>query len=545
MPTTRLALTGLTCAHCTDTVRAALAALPGVQATVDYPRAEAVVQHPPDITAEQLAATVQERGYGARPLADDNGGDDSAAAGLHIAIIGGGSAAFAAALKATERGARVTLVERAPVIGGTCVNVGCVPSKIMLRAAELAQLQRHNPFRGLADCEPRIDRPALLAQQQDRVAELRAAKYEDILRDHPDITLRRGSARFLDATTLAIDTPDGGSERLAADRILVATGSRPHIPPVAGLADTPYWTSTEALAAETVPEHLIVLGSSIVAVELAQAWRRLGAAVTLLARHTLLYRFDPALGSGLREAFAAEGIDVREHTQAGQVRHDGDRFHVRLDDGSTLAGDALLVATGRRPNTGALDLPAAGVATDARGAIVVDETLRTSAPTVWAAGDCCNLPQFVYVAAAAGTRAAINMTGGSARLDLTGLPEIIFTDPQVASAGLDPAAAARAGIAVETRRLDLDQVPRALANFETRGFVQLVASAGERRLLGAQILAPAAGEMIQTAVLAIRQGLTVADLADTLFPYLTMVEGLKLCAQTFTRDVSQLSCCAG
>ena len=186
-----------------------------------------------------------------------------------------------------------------------------------------------------------------------------------------------------------------------------------------------------------------------------------------------------------------------------------------------------------------------GVKTEKNGAILVDEHLRTSAANVYAAGDCTSQPQFVYVAAAGGTRAAVNMLGGDAALDLSAMPSVVFTDPQVATVGLSEADAKARGLAVNTRTLTLDNVPRALANFETEGFIKLVADGTSGRLLGAQILAPEAGEIIQTAVLAIKHGMTVKELADTMFPYLVMAEGLKLCAQTFSMDVTKLSCCAG
>jgi mercuric reductase len=204
----------------------------------------------------------------------------------------------------------------------------------------------------------------------------------------------------------------------------------------------------------------------------------------------------------------------------------------------------LLVATGRAPNTGDLRLDAAVVQRGADGAIRVDAAMRTSAPGIFAAGDCTDQPQFVYVAAAAGARAAINMTGGSAALDLSALPAVVFTDPQVATVGLTEARARAAGIDAASRTLALDHVPRARVNFDTRGFVKLVAERGSGRLLGAQLVAPEAGEVIQSAALAIRARMTVHDLADQLFPYLTMAEGLKLAAQAFSRDVTQLSCCA-
>ena len=187
----------------------------------------------------------------------------------------------------------------------------------------------------------------------------------------------------------------------------------------------------------------------------------------------------------------------------------------------------------------------AGIETTPNGAIRIDDHMRTTAEHVYAAGDCTDQPQLVYVAAAAGTRAAVNMTGGDAALDLSVVPAVVFTDPQVASVGVTEAAAREQGLEVENRTLALNDVPRALANFDTRGFVKLVAEKASGRLLGAQVLAAEGGEIIQTAALAIQNGMTVQELGNRLFPYLTMVEGLKLCAQTFTRDVKQLSCCAG
>ncbi|WP_342745147.1 mercury(II) reductase [Thioalkalivibrio denitrificans] len=463
---------------------------------------------------------------------------------LHIAIIGSGSGAFAAAIRATEEGARVTMIEAGKVIGGTCVNVGCVPSKIQIRASQLAEYQRHNPFEGLSDREPEIDRRRIAAQQHARVAELRQAKYEKILGDNPAITVLRGHARFESADTLLVERHDGESRQVVADRILIATGASAMVPPIPGLQEVPYWTSDDAVFSEETPEHLIVIGSSVVAVEQAQAFRRLGSRVTVLARSTLLSSEDPDLGRGLMQAFRAEGIEVQEYTEARSVRFESGRFHLETSAGR-LSSDRLLVATGRTPNTSKLSLERIGVETDQRGAIKVDEHLRTSVSNVYATGDCTDLPQLVYVAAAGGTRAAVNMTGGRARLDLSAMPKVIFTEPQVASVGLDEGQARIKGIETESRTLDLENVPRALANFETRGFIKLVAEAGSHHLLGAQILAPEAGEIVQTAALAIHNGMTVEELGDLLFPYLVHVEALKLCAQTFSKDVAKLSCCAG
>jgi mercuric reductase len=463
---------------------------------------------------------------------------------LHIAIIGSGSGAFACAIKAAENGARVTIIEGSDVIGGCCVNVGCVPSKILIRAAQLAHQQRRNPFDGLENNNPQISRALLAHQQKSRVEELREAKYESILKKNPALSLIKGYAHFKNKSTLIIQKSDGTNEELLADRILIATGSTPSIPPIKGIEDTPYWTSTEALFEQELPESLIVIGSSVVALEIAQAYARLGTRVTVLARHTLLYSEDPLLGEKLKECFENEGIKILGNTQASIVSHDGRQFSLGTNEG-TLKADKLLISTGRHANSGKLGLDSIGVETEQNGAIKVNERMETSIANIYAAGDCSNMPQFVYVAAAAGSRAGINMTGGDARLDLSTMPAVIFTDPQVATVGLTEEQAISKGLDVISRVLDMENVPRALTNFETDGFIKLVAERESERIIGAQILAHEGGELIQSAALAISNQMTVTDLANQLFPYLTMVEGLKLCAQTFNNDVSKLSCCAG
>ena len=462
---------------------------------------------------------------------------------LHIAVIGSGGAAMAAALKAAERGARITLIERG-IIGGTCVNTGCVPSKIMIRAAHIAHLRTESPFDGGVSAQiPKVDRAKLLQQQQTRVEELRDAKYEGILRDQTAITVLNGEARFVDANNLVVQLNEGGEQNVHFDRAFIGTGARPAEPSIPGLAETPYLTSTSALALITVPERLIVIGAGFVALELAQAFARLDSKVTVLARSRLLSGEEPAIGEAIEAAFRREGIEVLKQTQASRVDYTDNEFVIETNAG-TLRADQLLVATGRIPNTENLNLAGIGVETS-RGAIQVDGQLQTTVPGVYAAGDCTDQPQFVYVAAAGGSRAAVNMTGGEATLDLSAMPGVMFTEPQVATAGLTEAEALKQGYNVDTRLLDLENVPRALVNFDTHGFIKMVAERDSGRLLGVQAVAGGAGELIQTAVIALRSRMTVQDIGDELFPYLTMVEGLKLCAQTFTKDVKQLSCCAG
>ena len=542
--TVLLRISGMTCDQCAQTVASALNGVPGVEAAVSFAESLARVSVDQRVDTACLTDAVEAKGFGAT-LQDDTDyvSTLSKGVGLRVAIIGSGSGAFAAAIRAADEGAQVTLIEYG-TLGGTCVNIGCVPSKIMIRAAHLAHQTVRHPFDGLAHATLHVDRAVLVKQQQARVEELRSAKYESILEDNPNIALIKGWAKFVDSHTLTVIKKNGVETTVNANRILIATGARPHNPPITGLADTPYWTSTEALVADELPRHLIIIGGSVVAVELAQAYRRFGSEVTILARSTLLSREDPDLGAGLQAAFGEEDIRVLNNTAIHRVAYADQQFSVDSSHG-IVTGDRLLLAAGRKPNTDELRLERVGVRTDADGRIVVDDHMRTSAPDIFAAGDCSTQPQYVYVAAAAGTHAAVNMTGGDAALDLSAMPAVVFTDPQVATVGLTERQAAEANLHVDSRTLELSNVPRALANFDTRGFIRLVAEVDTRRLVGAQVLAAGGGEIIQAAALAISNRMTVHAIADRLFPYLTMVEGLKLAAQTFTKDVTRLSCCAG
>ncbi|MEH6444844.1 MAG: mercury(II) reductase [Oceanospirillaceae bacterium] len=462
----------------------------------------------------------------------------------HVAIIGSGSGAFACAIKAAENGAKVTIIESAEVIGGCCVNVGCVPSKILIRAAQLAQQQRSNPFNGLKNHIPELNRALLAQQQVDRVEELRLAKYQQILESNPALNLIKGRGRFEDQQTLIVSQVDGSEQTVRADKILIASGSTPTIPSIKGLVDSPYWTSKEALFAQELPEHLVVIGSSVIALEIAQAYQRLGSKVTILARHKLLHTEDPLLGEQLAQCLEKEGVSILNHTQAKAVSHNGSIFSLKTSQGIVHC-DKLLISTGRHANTAELNLAAVGVNTTEKGAVIVNERMQTNISTIYAVGDCTDMPQFVYVAAAAGSRAGVNMTGGDALLDLRTMPKVIFTDPQVASVGLTQEKADELGIKNTARVLSMENVPRALANFATDGFIKLVICSETEQLIGAQVLAHEGGEIIQSAALAIHNNMTITALANQLFPYLTMVESLKLCAQTFNKDISELSCCAG
>ncbi len=462
----------------------------------------------------------------------------------HVAIIGSGATAFAAAIKASDGGARVSMIESG-VTGGTCVNIGCVPSKIMIRSAHIAHLRQNSPFDdGVKPCNTEINREVLLKQQQARVDELRHAKYENILDINPSIKLIHGFATFKDRYTLEVKLNQGGTQEIKFDKALIATGASPFIPNIEGLRDTPFWTSTEALVAKKIPQNLAVYGSSSVALELAQAYQRLGSNVTLIARSKLLSREDNLIGVELEKILKTEGMKIIKNANFQSVSYENHIFELVVND-KKIHSDGLLIATGRKSNTSKLGLENIGIEIDSSGAVVVDDHLQTNLKHIYAGGDCTSNPAFVYVAAAAGTKAAANMLGKDEILDLSIVPAVVFTEPQIATVGFDEKEAKRKGYEVDTRVLDLENVPRALANFDISGFIKMVAQKDTGLLLGVQTLCDNASDIIQSAALAIRAKMSVQELASELFPYLSMVEGLKLCAQTFNKDVKQLSCCAG
>ncbi|MBD2746039.1 mercury(II) reductase [Microvirga sp. BT688] len=460
-----------------------------------------------------------------------------------LVVVGAGSAGFSAAITAAEQGAQVALVGYG-TLGGSCVNVGCVPSKALIRATEAVHhANTASRFAGIDGTARVADWQALVAQKDDLVASLRQAKYADLLPAYNNVAYHEGQARLVDGGV------EAGGKRLASDRIIIATGTRPALPAIPGMADVSALDSTAALSLTELPHSMIVVGGGYIGAELAQTFARSGVEVTLVFRSRLLPEAEPEIGTALAGYLANEGITVMGGLAYGSVRRteDGVALTVVRDGlAQTIRAERILVATGRAPNTESLGLAEAGVAQTPTGAILVDDRMRTSKAGVYAAGDVTGKDQFVYMAAYGAKLAAKNaLNGDSLRYDNSAMPAVVFTDPQVGSVGLTEAQARSAGHDVRTSVLSLDNVPRALAARDTRGVIKLVADRGTRKLLGAHILAPEGADSIQTAAMAIRGGLTIDDLAEAIFPYLTTVEGLKLAAQTFDKDVKKLSCCAG
>jgi mercuric reductase len=531
---------GMTCDHCERTVAEALTGAGARDVTADWRAGQA--QFDATTVDEQLAAAVERAGYrvlsieaarqgvsGFIPMVGDNSGE------YDLVVLGSGSAAFAAAITAAEAGARVALME-SDVVGGTCVNVGCVPAEAYFRAG-------HRPFAGIRTSADGFDLGALVESKADLVDQLRAEKYLDLAREY-GFTNCPGRAEFADADTILC-----GGERVDGRSYLIATGASPAVPPIPGLEEAGYLTSSTALEVREPPDELVVVGANAVGLEMGHLVMRLGGRVTFLdVAPRIAPHEEPEVSETMMSILEQEGATVVTGARITSVTASGGHRLVTFEVGGaerSVLADQVLVATGRRPNTAGLGLEKAGVAITDGGAVSVDDCLRTTNPRIWAAGDVTGHPQFVYVAAYEGNLAARNaISGGDFKVDFRALPRVIFTSPTVAAVGLTDEQASRQGIACECRVLPMSAVPRALVNRDTRGFVKIVAEAATGRILGATVVAESAGDVIQAAIYAVQLGLTTEQVASTWAPYLTFAEGFKLAAQTFKRDVSKLSCCA-
>lgn len=465
-----------------------------------------------------------------------------------LIVIGGGSAAFAAAIKADELNATVAIIEH-QTIGGTCLNRGCVPSKYFIRAAELYHLMKQPPMPGLSAKGVRLDWKTLMAQKERLLEDGRKAKYWDILEAHPKITYLSGKAEFLSETKLRVNR-----RTLKAPKFIIATGASAFIPPIEGIEQVKYLTSTEALELKRLPKSMLVIGANAVGLELAQMFAHVGVDVTIheVAGRIAPYE-EPEISEALAKYLTEEGIQLCTCTKVLKVRQEKQAIVVtaQIPDGASkeFSAEALLVATGRRPNTQGLGLEGVGVALSKRGGIQMDDEMKTSSPNIWAAGDCvdCACPsQFVYVAATQGAVAAQNAIDDCChrKVDYAVIPRAIFTTPEVASVGLTEEQATSQGLKVKTSVLDFHWVPRAWLSLDERGLIKMVAEEPSGRILGVHLVAPHAGELIHEAVLAIKQQLTVRDLIDTFHVYPTLSEALRICAQGFFKDATKLSCCA-
>lgn len=461
-----------------------------------------------------------------------------------LVIMGGGAAAFSAAIRADRMGRGAVIISNG-TLGGTCVNVGCVPSKRLLAVSHELFSISHNRFPGVTSDESwALDFKRIIDSKNELVADLRRKKYEAVLDSLERVDFVQGHAALVSPTEVRVN-----GHRVKGKNTVIATGSSTSVPKVEGLQSIRYLTNVEALSPEKQPSSLIVLGGRALGLEFAQMYQRLGTQVTLLQRSSrILPEEEPEISSYLTQYLREEGADVRTGVALKSVKETRSSKVVEaLVDGKLQRFEAeeILLATGRTPNTDGLGLEAVGVELKEDRGVRVDSTMRTTVPNIYAAGDVKGKPMLETVAAREGYIAAENaLTNGHLVMDYSAVPHAVFTDPAVASVGLTDAQANASGkIRCACNFVRMDQVPKALILNDTKGLVKLVVDWDTHRILGVHMLASLAPDMIHEGVLAVKHGLTLEDILDTVHVFPTHSEALKLAAQSFFEDVDKLSCC--
>ncbi len=460
-----------------------------------------------------------------------------------LVILGSGSAAFAAAIKAADHGAKTAMIERS-TLGGTCVNVGCVPSKNLLRAGELRYYDSHREFPVIRPGRTTLEFNRIIEQKNQIVRGLRKEKYSDVLKSLLSAKLFRGNARFVSKTRVKVD-----GINVDGRKFIVATGSSPRVPNIPGIENVDYLTNVEALSLRNKPASMVVLGGRALGLEFAQMYSHMGTNATVLQRSDrIIPEEEPEISEALRQYLENEGIEIKTGVKVKRVYQiQAEKVVVATARGREFEAraDELLLATGRDPNTNLLGLETVPVGLRNDGAVKVNREMRTTAPHVWAAGDVIGEPMLETIAAKEGATAAENaLLGTHRKIDFLPVPRAIFTSPQVASVGLTEKQAHEQGYECICRTIPMSKVPKAVVIRDLRGLVKMVADASTGRILGVHILADNAADIIQEAVLAVKYKLTIDDIIDTVHVFPTITESIKLAATSFRKDIDQLSCCA-
>jgi len=537
----RLKITGMTCEHCAQTVKKALESVENVKkAEVYFPQGYAEIDGLASIT--NLIEAVKKAGYGAEEVASFEVYIPKKDM-YDIFILGGGSAAFAAAIKASDIGARVLVAEN-NIIGGTCLNRGCIPSKYLIEVANTFYTPNRNPFPGVELATGNLNIRNIIEKKEELLKELRKEKYWNVLEAYSQIEYRNLRGKFVDEGTALV-----GEDKVSFDKAIIATGSKPLIPSIKGIEKVRYYTSDNIFNIDHLPKHLIIIGGGAIGLELGQAFLRLGSKVTIVEYfQEIAMAQEPEIRTKLKEILEKEGMNIFTNTKITNVREENGRITLELEheeNKTTIYGTDLLIATGREPNTKDIGLEAISVMTSTRGFIQANEFMQTTNENIYAAGDCVGKMMLVTVAAMEGGIAAENaLLGNKKKADYLSVPNAIFTDPEVARVGMGELEARKQGLEVEVRTLDLSKVPRAALSLQTEGLIKMIVEKNTRKIIGVHILAPHGAEVIHKAVLSIKYGLTIEDIIQSIDVYPTLSEAIKLCAQSFKKDISKLSCCA-
>ncbi|MFQ5944920.1 MAG: mercury(II) reductase [Anaerolineae bacterium] len=459
-------------------------------------------------------------------------------------IIGAGAGAFAGATKASEIGIKTAMVNDGLPIGGTCANVGCVPSKHLLAVGDEYYYGQRPPFDALRNGHQSFfDFPTAIQEKGRLVGAIRQTNYVDVLGILDGVEYIEGRARFVSPYEMTIN-----GHTLTAEKFLIATGSRPSVLPFPGIENVQYLTNREAMDLDAQPDSMIVIGAGPVGLELGQMFLHFGTEVTLLEKiPQILPRVEPEVANELQRALEDEGMEIHCACNIQRVWQEGQTLFVEAEVfGQTrvFQADQLLLATGVVPNSDHMGLQVAGVQTDGNGFIEVDEHMQTSAAHIYAAGDVVGKMFLETLAAKEGRVATTNaFEGAGLTINYDTIPAAVFTNPEVATVGLTEEEIMRRLGVCACRTVELARVPKARTIKETRGLIKMVVDPNAAKIVGVHMVAPHAADLIHEATLAVKFGLTIYDIIDTVHVFPTMSEGIKWAAQAFTRDISVMSCC--
>lgn len=469
-----------------------------------------------------------------------------------LVIIGGGAAGFSAIVRyneLTEGKGSIALVTRGP-LGGTCVNFGCVPSKYLIETAKMVKVSRISKSRGVNLDSPDVDFPSVMGSLRKTVDRLRAEKYESLLGHYPNVDVYRGTARFVSGDRIAVHAGEGEVE-LRGRNFIVATGSRPFIPPIEGLDKIEYHTTDTIWNIEEKPERMLIVGSGAVGLELAQAFSRLGSDVDVVeVLERPIPSTEPEISSEIERILSGEGISFFFKSRVVSFETKGGAKRAKLAGPMGTAErdyDLVLMATGRRPNTRDLDLEKAGVETNGRGYVKVSKDLRTSNPSILAAGDVAwtGKPALLEtLAAKEGSIAAANIAlNAKLSIDYTSVPVVVFTDPELAFVGLTEEKVVEAVGACTCRIVRFKSLARSSVVGSEDGLAKIVVDPYSGIIRGIHVLAPNASEYIVGGAMMIKHRYRVQDLIDLVHVFPTSAEILKLAAQAFIRRIDRMPCC--
>lgn len=460
-----------------------------------------------------------------------------------LIIIGGGAGAFAAAIKANELGAKTLMVNKGLPLGGTCVNVGCVPSKTLLWAGEIMHQAKNHGIPGVELEIKNFDFATVVQHELDLVSKLRDEKYQKVLSQLENVTHLEGIATFVSPTEITVD-----GQKYIAKKFIIATGSTVTVPPIENIQEVGYLTHIEALQIKNQPKELVVVGAGPVGLEFAQMYSRFGSKVTILHRGASIFHGEEELTTRLAEILTDEGITIKTNVQVKSVRKEGNKKIISYTlNGKTeeVMGDEILLSVGKTPNTQELALDIVGVALDDKQAIKVNSQFQTSQPYIYAVGDVINLPiRQEPTAGREGTLAAENVLKNTKKsIDYNTVPWTIFTDPQLAGVGFTEEEQMKRFGTCMCKTVSFKDVPKALIINRTEGLIKMAIHPKTKQIMGVHILAPNAGELIAEAMMLIKNKNTTDDVINSLPMFPTLSESIKIAALSFTKDITKLSCC--